>query len=386
MDYMPILKCKDAELNAYFHLDLHEKNAICTFFDLTKPSNTEKQHTSSLQSFVDGKVEGISSCFLGTLPLFLSKNSIYLDAFYFDPSTTLENNQHILSYAFDCLKNRNIDINMVVGYERWGTEFDYSLEYREALKEIREKSEGAFCIRLGVEAIDEDMVSEPDYFHERLNAIIESLVLLPEKCILLLDFGSLSNKNIHEIINQAKDSIKMIRDYNFSKIYFCGCSMPDHIGEAVTTNTTAVIQRKEMLAWKAITEDSRFIDVGFSDYGIRSSKSQDNGYGKNINGKIWYTIENAYFVTRGHKLSDPPHGGQFKGLAYSVIKSGYHSIYSKNWADQEITKATVKAIINIKKWICIGTNRHMHCVLLEIATHKQKISLKPRANKRISIY
>lgn len=380
MDYMPILKCKDAEFKAYSHLEPHEKRAIHIFFDITKPSSKENESISNLQDFIDNKVDGISSCFLETLPLFQSKKVIYLDAFFFDPSTTLENNQHILSYAFNSLKNRSIDVNIVVGYERWGTEFDYSIEYREALKEIREKSEGDFCIRLGVEAIN-DMISEPSYFYERLNSIIESLMLVPEKCIALLDFGSLSNKTIDETIDQAKTSIKLIRHYNFSKIFIGGCSVPDHIGEAVAINSSAVVQRKEMLVWKNLTANHGFTNIGFSDYGIRSSQHQDNRYGKNINGKIWYTIENSYFVVRGHKLIDQPKSDQFKDLAMNIIKSGYHSIHSRNWADQKIMQSVVKTIRNIRDWVCIGTNRHIHCTLLEISTHKQGVSIKSQRSK-----
>ena len=280
----------------------------------------------------------------------------------------------------DGIQSKNIVVSPVVGYERWD-ELNPIIEYQDALKEIREKTSGNFCVRLGSEALDDDMISEPEYFHERMNSIIDDLMLSPSNCIVLLDFGNVSKKNISALIQQAKSSISMIREYNFSKVFIGGCSMPDYIGEVVEANSTAILQRKEMLVWKAITEDSKFFDIGFSDYGIRNSESQDNGSGKNINGKIWYSIQNSYFVTRGHMLSEPPKGQQFKKLAESIIMSGYWSSYSSNWADQEIFKATINTIKDLKKWIGIGTNRHIYCVLQEIAEHKQKVLAKEKLPK-----
>lgn len=367
--YIPMLKAKHGETSAIVNLTPSEKNRIIPFFDLPKPSlNDMEKH--GIKSVIDKCVDDICYAFSThdkNLSLFVNEGEIFLDSFYFDRNETI-GGLHILNYAANRLRQANIIVNPVIGYERWGEQ-----EYHDAIMDFEFKEKNFYCLRLGEEALDVDIPNEPDYFEDNLKSILSSLSLSPNKLIVILDFSNISEKSISDIIDIANKSIDLLSRLGFENIYTSGSSMPDSLGKVVASNSEATLRRKEMSVWKKIYENNKTLDIGFADYGIRNPQMADNSGGAVANAKIWYTIGSAYFVVRGHLMSEPPKGDQFKKLAAKVISSGYFSHYSDNWGDFMIKKSAVKSIKNLTDWISIGTNHHIHTLLNEILEFKYQV-------------
>ncbi|MGY0523054.1 beta family protein, partial [Pseudomonas aeruginosa] len=80
----------------------------------------------------------------------------------------------------------------------------------------------------------------------------------------------------------------------------------------------------EVLAWKGFLQAYPTASLYFGDYGVRNPRAADNIIAPDMNGKIRYTIENSYFIARGHSLRRENKAAQNNVLARAIVESPHY--------------------------------------------------------------
>ena len=131
-----------------------------------------------------------------------------------------------------------------------------------------------------------------------------------------------------------------------------------------------------MLLWKNARQQYPTCQIFFGDYGVRGPSTGDVGYG-NTNAKIRYTIDDEYFIVRGHVIRKPLGGFQHCGLAQTLIDSGRYLGPGFSWGDSEIQRCANQEIGGgSTTWIKIDTSHHVAYVVAEIAEFERVTTTK----------
>lgn len=151
--YFPILKALAAEFVALEHTSNSVANSILPLFEIPKLPNRKALQKSAtpVLDFLNSTVDELNQIWHGRTAM--------LDIFHWNPSSSAENGEHILSYLHNSLVARGINTIPVVGYDRWD-----QVEYQIALSNIIKNGTDKTCIRLESNALGD--AAEPEFFIE----------------------------------------------------------------------------------------------------------------------------------------------------------------------------------------------------------------------------
>lgn len=353
--YFPILKAKDAEFDALGKASENVTKNMVPLFEVPR-------FKPGLKKYMDNP--HAKATFLSELSKKISvlRSGLYamFDTYHWqNPGEKVETGEHHLSYLYNSLKSDGVNPVPVVGYDRWD-----DIEYRLALKSISKSHTGMFCIRLERFAFDD--VGDPDHFHSRLSEILNFLELNPANCHVILDLEDLSSLAIVDVFDKFDSLFSQITAYGFLSYSVAGCSLPNSIDKVIKDqDSCGYVVRGEMLLWKNARKHYPSFNIHFGDYGVRGPNTGETGYG-NTNAKIRYTIDDNYFIVRGHVIRKPLGGFQHCSLAQNLLNSG-HYLAGFSWGDNEIKRcADGKIGGGSTTWIKIDTNHHVEYVVSEI--------------------
>lgn len=349
--YVPILRAKAGEFVALKNLSNRAKSGILPLLDV--PANTSKAKVPKTDSeHLASVIESISSIW--------KNRPLILDAFSWSPSASTEEGEHIIPYLQSTLETKGVEVSPVIGYDRWD-----DLDYQAAISEIVLPQGRHFCLRLDDDALHD--IVDIDYFKERVNEILDATGKTASEFIVLIDLADLSRKPLIDVSEIASKSIVALHSLKFTRIIIAGSSIPESINLAVKeSNTIGFLPRKEILIWKSLYES--FPEVIFGDYGIRSSRSTGEVIAPDANGKIRYTLDKRFMISRGHSMRTEDKGAQVYKLAERIINSEYYMGSKFSWGDEIIEKcAQGEYKGSLTNWISIDTNHHIELVTLEIA-------------------
>jgi hypothetical protein len=259
-----------------------------------------------------------------------------------------------------------------VGYDRWDDP-----AYSQALQNIRTMLPVTPCIRLDREAVQADMLDVP-YFSARMNDIMASLMVSPSNCYVLVDFGDVSTISVPDLIEDAESAVSVLRSLGFGTVIIAGGSMPAAVNQAVETpDAEGCIPRIEMLAWKAIFSGSKDRNIVFGDYLIRNPNAADGVIAPHANAKIRYTINNQFFIVRGHSKKLDSLTIQHKEISAKLVGSAHYMNMTPpfSWGDGELLNCStgVREIRESTTMIAIDTNHHIRAVISEVFEHQQTV-------------
>lgn len=366
--YAPIMKAKTGEFDALKSLRLSVLERIIPIFELPAqpPEKIELEKTICNTAIKAGKAW---------------QRVAMLDISKWKPNAQTENSVHILEYAFSQFRENGVIVHPVIGYDRWDDP-----AYQQALKNIFTRYYKLKpCIRFDKETIQEDML-DIDYFQERISGIMETLDINAGACYALIDFGDVSKAVVPNLIDDAENAINILRDFGFDEVIIAGGSMPIGVNEAVKmTDTEGCVPRIEMQSWKAIFSKSKDTKIIFSDYSIRNPDAAEDIIALDANAKIRYTVNNQYFIVRGHSKRKDLLGIQNKNLASRLIASNYYMGSSFSWGDSELLNCSIgqKQIKSLTTMVAIDTNHHIHAVVTEIFEHQRIVFVAPMKTERI---
>lgn len=371
--YFPVMKAMAGEFTALENMKAHTVSQIVPLFDFPLIPEKNKAYRESLTPidlFIKTTCNSIKQVWAGRYAMF--------DIFHWNPTTTSESGEHIASAIYNTLKSLGVNVVPVVGYDRWEVQ-----EYKHSLKSIAGSHSGRFCIRLDHHAFED--TADPDYLLDTLEDIIESLEISPANCHILLDFEDVSVLPLVDLLEKFDSMINLISRYEFSSYSIAGCSLPKTINLAVKDiNSCGTVLRKEMLLWQDIRRQYPRLSIYFGDYAVRGPGSNSGIKNPNTNGKIRYTIPNAHFIARGHKMTLPPKGEQHWVLAQNIINSGYYLGPDFSWGDNKIMQCRNKEFSGgAPTWIKIDTNHHLAFVVSEVTEFERVLATQNANTVRI---
>lgn len=373
--YVPILKAKKGEFDALAHLSEKAIEQIVPWFDVPRlDENTrrksEERSELPIEEFLNKTAANIAKIWAG--------KSIFMDFPRWATNAQTENGEHVIPYFRNRLELLGVVTNPAIEYTAWDDPV-----YVNAISGIRIENGQNFCVRLNMDVDTLEDMTDPDYFVERLSSIVEKTNIDVSQTYLLVDFGDVSSQSSssNEIINKTTLAISLVQQCGFSKIILAGSSLPAAINLAVKSqNSTGLVLRKEMDAWRRLISKNQFLNITFSDYGVRNPNASDESIPiPNANGKIRYTIDEQYFIARGNALNIGHKYKQFNYLARNIIASGYYLGPNFSWGDERISyysSAAAKGSGSQTTWIAIDTNHHIETVVMEILEFKRQLTAK----------
>lgn len=366
-NYVPILKAKLGELQALAESKkIHSRKLlpmfeVCRIGDGTRKAARFRDSTALTCDYLDETAARIASVRGGKRALF--------DAFQWPANSETETGEHIVPYLHSRLVALGVKAVPVIGYDRWD-----SHEYRMALQGIELGPLDFYCLRLDSHAIDDS--DDAPYFEERLLEILNDMDLEPSRCAALIDFGDVTGASLEHLVNKATQMLLVLAPLGFKFIATAGCSLPPSIDLAVgKPDTNGKVVRKEMLLWQTMRAEFPKLRWKFSDYGVRGPNSAEDIISPHTNGKIRHTIDQKYFVVRGHSVQLPGKGAQMYKLAETVVASPYFMGEGFSWGDARILACSREEFKgNATDWIAIDTSHHLAWVTEEVEEFEMKVA------------
>lgn len=362
MIYTPIMQAKQGEFMALEHLAENTKNRMMPVFEVPNSKTSKKPLETRL-----GKIA------VDTRKVWEGREA-WLDISKWAPNTQTESGAHVLASAFSKLRQQNVIVHPVVGYDR----IDDPI-YMQALKGIRQQYAIKVCLRLDSEAF-EDM-GDSAYFADRIRSIMDELEIAPRNCVILADFADVTKDAIADILETAEVVIRNVQWLGFGRIILAGSSMPASINEAVEGHDSiGYVPRKEMMAWKGIINERRDANIIFGDYVVRNPNPADNIFSKHANAKIRYSVQNQYLIARGHSRDKTGLAEQNKKLAMKIVSSPEFCGAGFSWGDSEIMTRSIPGSKDVgwstgwsTGWVAVDSNHHIQTIVLEILEHQMQV-------------
>ena len=370
--YVPILKAKPGELTALAELKKFAAEKVIPWFDIS-PVNDDKLEKLSGQLFppIESYLSGIAA----EISTVWKTREIFLDMPKWSTSAQTEGGEHVIPFLRNQLESFRVTANLVVDYVRWDDPV-----YVNALRGARLASGCDFVLRLVMDSDTVEELSEEEFVLERLSEITDTLDLDPILVMVMIDFGDVSSQKhtVPDIIFKSEKAIALLQRAGFNNFRVAGCSLPAFISSAIKDkNSTGLVLRKEMSAWRSLIVQPGLESLGFSDYGIRGPNSKETGGPSHANGKIRYTIDKEIFIARGYPLTEGLKGAQHQELARLIISSGHWAKEKFSWGDNEILRCSQGEFSGTSSdWISIDTNHHIHSIVREVIEYKELVAAK----------
>lgn len=364
LQYVPVMVAKRGEFTALTNLQPVVAEKIIPLFELPSQKNTATLFEKSIARTAKNAGKA------------WSHRTAFLDISKWSPNARTESGIHVIEYAFWQFHSNNVQVLPVIGYDRWDDP-----DYNQALRNILKQHHVMPCIRLDRETINEDL-HDVLYFTNKMHEIMDDLEVDPSNCYVMVDFGGVRTSAIPDLINSTEGAVKTLRSMGFGTVIVAGGSMPATVTEAVKTpDAEGCIPRIEMMAWKAVFSSLKDLDIVFSDYLIRCPEAGEGIITKHANAKIRYTIENQFFIVRGHSKDFDSYTVQHKNLAQRLVASVHYMSSVFSWGDAEIMNCSMglRELREATAMIAIDGNHHIRMVLAEIIEHQRSILAVPVA-------
>lgn len=357
--YFPIVRAKKGELDAFAKLDKAALGRCTPIFEITKLDGLDlerarKRSNTPYEDYLESRIQSIAEVFNGL--------HVIVDASQWSPEFTTEGGEHVMSFVVTRLTSLGVIACPAVGYDRWD-----SPEYQQTLRMIGSTlaSNAFFCVRLDSLAIED--LGDPDHLIEVLESMVNVTGMVESATPVLIDLGDITQTSVQEVMESVEDAYGHIKAMGFGYAVMSGSSIPDSIEKAVKArDTNGLVQRKEMLVWKGFMSANPQASLYFGDYGVRNPRSSDI-IATNMNVKIRYTIENAFFIARGHSVKEADGYSQSQHLSRVVMASPHYKGASFSWGDLKIMECgSGKLVGSSTSWISYDTNHHMKVVINEL--------------------
>lgn len=366
--YYPIVRAKGGELEALLFFKKLERTLLSRcipIFEITKLEGrsleiAKKNSTTPYEEYLDGRAHKIAEIFRG--------KRIFLDVSQWPIGFTTEGGEQVLSYVCQRLNDLGVVVCPLIGYDRWE-----AVEYRETIRSIELAENAVFGIRLDSLAIED--LGDLDHLDEIVEDMILTAGINEERTPVLIDIGDVTKIPMQEIMDTVETAYGHMKSLGFSTIIMSASSIPDSIEKAVKDrDSNGIIHRKEMIVWKGFLSANPTASLYFGDYGVRNPRSSDN-VAPHMNVKIRHTINNAFFVVRGHSVQGDDGFAQSQKLAVDVVNSVHYKHPNFSWGDGMIKQCSLgKVVGNPTNWIAYDTSHHLKYVVTEIVEFTSQLA------------
>lgn len=366
--YYPVLQAKNGELTALANLSGAVSQRIHPIFEVAPLSEQDlkaKKRRTAATPHRDNLDQVIANILLVRQGLPVS-----VDISRWKPNACVEGGEHVLQYVAQGLASGGALVCPVIGFDRWDDP-----EYRAAIANISLPGSCFFVIRIDKTSLGD--IKDEEFLEDQLASIFETTGLAPSQFAILLDLGDVTGSSVDDIQSQSEGALERLNDKGFLFHCMIGASLPPSIQLAVSeVNSEGHVLRKEVIAWKALTQSAVGETLRFGDYGVRNPLAADHP-SPHTNGKIRYTSGHNYFIARGHSMQWDDKGGQYHGLAAKVIASKHFKGAGYSWGDDRIIACSQGEFKGSSTdWIAIDTNHHIVAVAADVTVHSAPIASK----------
>jgi len=354
--YFPIVRAKQGEIEAFENLKPVVLGRCTPVFEVTKLDGQDleracKRSDTPYEDYLDSRAASIAGIFKG--------KHVIVDISQWPTGFSTEGGEQVLSYLCNRLNVLGVISCPVIGYDRWD-----SVEYREMVKNINLPAKAFFCIRLDSIALED--LGDPDHFDGIIEDISAQVNIIESETLVLVDIGDVTQIPMQEVVEYIESAYARMMDLGFKYIIMAGSSIPDSIEKAVKkVDSTGLVQRKEMIAWKGFMSANPKASLYFGDYGIRNPRASDV-IAPDMNVKIRYTINNSFFIVRGHSVRKEGGYAQSQALSRILVQSPYF-LEGFSWGDDKILECSRGEIVGSStNWISFDTNHHISTVASEV--------------------
>ncbi|WP_085711870.1 MULTISPECIES: beta family protein [unclassified Pseudomonas] len=358
--YFPVVRAKAGEIEALKNLSKLDKASLerCTpIFEITKLEGksleaARKKSNTPFEDYLDARAHQIAEIFIG--------KHVILDVSQWPIGFSTEGGEQILSYICNSLSELGVLVCPVIGYDRWE-----AVEYRETIKSMVLPEKAFYCIRLDSLAIED--LGDVDHLDEIIEDMVLSAGLNERSTPVLIDIGDVTKLPMQDVMEIVETAYGHMKGLGFEYIIMAASSIPDSIDKAVKDRDSSnLVQRKEMIVWKGFLSANPTASLYFGDYGVRNPRSSD-AIATNMNVKIRYTVNNAFFVVRGHSVKGEDGFAQSQKLSKKIVESIHYRGVGFSWGDAKIMQCSLgKLIGSPTNWISYDTNHHLKTVVGEI--------------------
>lgn len=326
--YVPMLRCKRAELNALKDLSVDIKDQIIPYLKILKWSSDE----------IKKKVAAICTYWPIDKP-------VYIDAeLFFEDFKGLRKAGN-LEILFNEFKKTGLMFIPVVSLTLASTYIDITKKF----------SKNGICIRVKNEDI------EQNGFEAIFDQLIENLNLHLGNIDLIIDFPSVINGQINTAVSLAELYInqRISNIQKFKRIIISGSSFPVDLSNYEPGEH--LIPRKEFQLFKLLNTRKLKVKPIFGDYAIFSDEIKELDPTKiTVSASIRYTIEEFWLVFRGRSITK--YGSeQFYSFSQELIKNSAYDGPKFSLADLHIKKCAEGQTTNgsAESWLKIGACHHI---------------------------
>ncbi|HHC6507133.1 TPA: hypothetical protein ACPJ2O_004443 [Vibrio diabolicus] len=328
VSYTPFLKMKDSEISALVELDDTKKQALVPFFDFPRRDEKKTRDPSAVvktkeECFVSGVIRSSNR---------ISKKLKSISNFYLDD----------LDVDFDLKPlGRDTYIQLLEAYAPLGmwpvTGVDRTDEHHKNIKDALAQSlikPETIALRL----LKEDF-EDFDYIKNDIEDLFEDYLGEFKNIDLVMDCRVLVDEDEMAL---STDIITFIQKYKtrfpLRKVIVTGSMIPPSIGDVIDTNDEKVLDRKEVLLFKVVKQNTQDVEVTLGDYTCVSPDYSDADFFAEdmqnvMTGKIIYPIEESQIADkvlfiRGSRLKTDK--TQFCDLCYSLVFGAWKPYFRVN--------------------------------------------------------
>lgn len=375
-DYVPVLRWKAAEVDAFYNLEKIVKQQITPMFELCPVMFIREKKVGD--NFVKVKLPiTVLYKMLIELKSVVGKTPFYMDLKNVDDRNTTYSNQSLWESILEYGKFIKLPIIPVTGFYGNGS------KNQNLIGSIATEFGNGICIRL----FQKDILRQS--FHSDINRLLSMLNSTPSHVDLIIDFQFLNNQSI----SYTTIENKLPHIDKWRSITFLAGSFPENLGH-LQANDTYMIPRFEWLKYqREIISNSPFLKriPRFGDYTIQHSIYKEPPDFVNVSASIRYTHNEKWVIIRGEAL------GKEGGIGYDQYPAEAQLLVEKNEycganysRGDEIIMEKSKNGSNTgtpETWIMIGINHHVtHTVYQlcpELLENKVKENTKLQKSEKV---
>ncbi|WP_214657305.1 beta family protein [methane-oxidizing endosymbiont of Gigantopelta aegis] len=278
-----------------------------------------------------------------------------IDLHYSLETETMDSGLSVISHIFSELRDCDCSAVPVCGLES-----DKSL--LKDIKSIIKQDKHGVCFRFKLEEL-----MKPS-FNTLVEDLMKSISVTREEVDLVIDLGKPESFTPYDIFSKALVvRIKRIENINEYRSFILSATS---LRLSEIKRPGGEIERHEWLLYKQLINDIGEIrSPTFGDYTIETPEfiNQDMRKIKPA-GKIVYTSDDVWFVTKGTAYRDNP--AQMKEHCEAVVRSGHFCGVSYSHGDKRINNTMIgkENTGNLSTWKQVGVNHHITKVSEQLAS------------------
>lgn len=354
--YFPMLKSKRGELVALKNIDSNFKEYLTPILEVHKPVEKNDGSVKCLQEHIKDVAISISKHWHGNycgidLQTLLGERN--------------ESEQSILLTIF--LENSVELITSFVIY----THTNLSL-----LKAYKSHIDSKASSKLIFIKLEKDDLDDPFDTMKKIQEILAFLSLSKNEVFLLVDFKSIEKNGIDLAIDSLIDLHDQLEFDLWRNVIISASSFPIDMSD-ISKDSVEKVKRIEWELWNILQNRNEIFsntNFQYSDYGIsHPQKPELDAAMITPVGKIRYTSDKHWIISRGHKFKDDgkeKREDQYRSLARKLMKEKEFIGGHFSWGDKSIEECAKGEgkFGSLEKWVQIDMNHHFTFVIGQLST------------------